>query len=234
MQQFAGGQCSRHGDTAVDADHAAVAWTRDRVGDVRECDMPAASPIPRNPVGLDTVWHLSRQMESHPSDLRHPDPTEAPIQPLNVTRFHSDLPKSFMYTGFTPRRAPVSALEKGLHRLCEIPQRLLLHRLTSGTKPPVLSTGLRQLRTLLHIAGSLAPRLPMPLLLHRQIPHIPRVPAVRQQRLLLLSSRQQSKPRHIRTVTTGTDISRNSATVRVEIGILLELKSIASSRRRPR
>jgi hypothetical protein len=53
-----------------------------------------------------------------------------------------------------------------------------LHRLTSGTKPRILGAGLRQLRTLLHISGSLAARLPVLLLLHRQIPHIPRIAAM--------------------------------------------------------
>jgi hypothetical protein len=48
----------------------------------------------------------------------------------------------------------------------------------------------------------------MLLLLDRQIPHIPRLPTVGQHCLLLLRSRQQSKPRHIRTVTTDTDIAR--------------------------
>jgi hypothetical protein len=85
-----------------------------------------------------------------------------------------------------------------------------------------------QLRRLLQIPGRLAARLPVLLLLHRQIPHIPRVSAVRQQCLLLLNGRQQSKPRHIRTLATDTDISRPRATVPVVIGFL-ELKSRASS-----
>ena len=79
-----------------------VAWTGDRVGDVGERDMPAASPITGDPVGLDTLWHRPRQAKPHPPDLGHPDPTEAAVQPLDVTRFHSDLPKPFVHTGFTP------------------------------------------------------------------------------------------------------------------------------------
>ena len=121
-------------------------------------------------------------------------------------RFHRDLPKPFVHTGFTPLRATVRAVEEVPHGLREIPQRLLLHRLTSGAKPPVLGADLGQLRGLLQIAGSVAPWLPVLLLLHRQIPHIPRVPAVPEQRLLLLRSRHQTEPRHIRTVTTDTDI----------------------------
>ena len=84
--------------------------------------------------------------------------------------------------------------------------RLPLHRLTPSTKPPVLGARFSQLRTLLQIAGSFAPPLPVLLLLHCQIPHIPRIPAVRQQTLFLLRSRQQPEPGHIRTVTAPTDI----------------------------
>ena len=128
---------------------------RDRVGDVRERDMPAARPITGNPVGLDAFWHRPRQPEPHPPDLGYPDPTEAAVQPLDVTRFHSDLPKALVHTGFTPCRAAVRAGEEVPHGLREIPQRLLLHCLTSGPKPRVLGAGLRQLRGLLQIAGSL-------------------------------------------------------------------------------
>jgi len=119
------------------------------------------------------------------------------------------------------------------HGLREIPQRLLLHRLTSSPKPPVLGASLRQLRGLLQIPGSLATRLPMLLLLHRQIPHIPRVPTMRQQCLLLLRSRQQPKPRHIRTVTTDTDIPSPSTPAPLGISFL-GLKSRISSRKKPR
>jgi hypothetical protein len=73
-------------------------------------------------------------------------------------------------------------------------------------KPRVLSTGLGQLRALLYKARGFAARLPVPLLLDRQIPHVPRVPSVPQQRLLLLIGRQQPKPRHSFTVSTTTDI----------------------------
>ena len=146
-------------------------------------------------------------------------------------RFHRNLPKPLMHTGFTPPRAAVSAAEEVPHRLCEIPQRLLLHRLTPGPKPHVLGAGLGQLRGLLDVAGSPAARLPMLLLLHRQIPHIPRIPAVRQQGRLLLSGRQQPKPRHVRTVTTATDNPGPSAPASLGIGFLPAPKSEVSSRK---
>jgi len=85
-----------------------------------------------------------------------------------------------------------------------------------------------------NMSGGLAARLPVLLLLHRQIPHIPRIPAVRQQPLLLLSSRQPSKPRHIRTVATNTDKPRPSTPAPLEIDDLPRLKTGVSSRRRLR
>jgi hypothetical protein len=143
VKQLAGRQCGGYGNTTVDANHAAVTGAGDRVGNMCERDMPAASPITSNPVGLHTHRHRTRQAKPHPPNLRHPDPT-----------------------------------------------------------------------------------------LHRQIPHIPRIPTVRQQCLLLLRSRQQSKPRHSRTVTTTTDIRRRSTPTRVGIGIRPGLKSKASNKRR--
>src|SRR3954451_3768097 len=134
-----------------------------------------------------------------------------PVEPFEVTRFQRDLSEPFMHTGFAPRLTAVRTVKEVPHRLCEIPQRLLLHCLTSRTEPRILRPGLGQLRGLLYVTRSLPTRLPMPLLLDRQIPHIPRISAVRQQGILLLRGRQQPEPRHIRTVTTATDISSVSA-----------------------
>ena len=225
MQHFAGRQRRRHGNPAVDAHHSAVSRTGDRVRDVCERDVPTAGPISGDAVGLDTIWYRPRQSEPHPPDLGHPYPAEVTVQPLDVTRLHPDLPKPLVHAGFAPFRAAVRASEEVLHRLREIPQRLLLHRLTPGTKPCVLGSRLRQLRGLLHKAGSLPARLPVPLLLHRQIPHITRVAAMRQQPLLLLRSRQQSKPRHIRTITTDTDIPDRRTPAHLGTGYLPATKS---------
>ena len=234
VQQFAGRQRGRHRNTAVDTNYAAIARTADPVRDMGERDMPAASPITGNPVGLDSRWHGPRQAESQPPDLRHPHPTEAAVQPLDMMPFHRDLSKAFVHTGFTPPWSAMCVIEVVLHGLCEIPQRLLLHRLASGTKPRVLAAGHRQLRTLLNIARRLPPRLPVQLLLHCQIPHVPRIPAVPQQRLLLLRSRHQSKPRHTRTVATTTDNPGSDTPTLLGIGILPGSKSRIFNRRRLR
>src|SRR4029078_7530545 len=81
------------------------------------------------------------------------------------------------------------ASEEVAHGMGEIPQRLLLHGLRPGRQPFALGPGLGQLSALLDIDGRLMPRMPVLPLLHRQIPHISRIPTVRQQSLLLLMSR---------------------------------------------
>jgi hypothetical protein len=206
LQQLTGRQRRRHDNATVDTDHAAVARTGNGVRDVGERDMPAAGPITGDTVGLDARGNQPRHAETHPAHLRHPNPTEPAVQTLDVMPFHRDLPEPFVHISFAPPWATVRTVEEIPHGLGEIPQRLLLHRLTPGTKPPVLGTGLGQLRCLLNVAGSPAPRPPMLLLLHRQIPHVPRIPTMRQQCLLLLRDGQQPKSRHMRTVTVNTDI----------------------------
>jgi hypothetical protein len=210
MQKLTGGQCRRHRHTGVNTDHAAVAGTGDRVRDVRERDMPAAGTIAGDPVGLHTSRYWPRQPESHPPDLGHPYPADTAVEPLDVMRFHRNLPDSFVHTAFTPCWAAMGTGEEVAHCLGEISQRLLLHCLTASAKPRVFRAGLSQLSGLLDVAGSPASGLPVQLLLHREIPHKPRIPAARQQRLLLLRDGQQPEPSHSRTVTRNTDIPRRA------------------------
>ncbi len=206
VQEFAGGQCGRDDDAAVNADHTAVFRAGDRVGDMGERDMPAARTITGDPVRLDTAWHWTRKTEPNPTNLRYPDSAKIPAQFLDMARPNCNLPKSFVHTGLTPRRTPVRTAEEILHRLCKIPQRLLLHRLTSSSKPFKLSSRLCQLRRLHVIAGRLSAPLPMLLLLDRQVPHIPCIPAVSQQNPLLFRGGHQPEPRHDCTIAVATDI----------------------------
>ena len=205
LQQFAGRQRSRYRNTAVNANHAAVARAGDRIGDTGERDMPAAGPIPSDPVGLHTLWHRPRQPKSHPSDLGHPHSSNTAVQPLDVTRLHPDLSKSFVHTGFTPCRTTMRPGEKVPHSLREVPQRLLLHGLTPGTKPPELGARLRQLSALLVVARRATPRPPVLLLLHGQVPHIPSVAAILGQRRALLDRWKQPVSRHSGNLTATTD-----------------------------
>ncbi len=233
VQQFASRKRGRYSNSAVNADHTPIARPDNRGGNVREGDMPAARAIAGHPVGLHTHRHRARQAKTHPTRPWAPTPDQGggSVAPRDAD-FDRDLPKPFMHTGLAPPRATMRTGEKVPHSLCEIPQRLLLHRLTSTTKPRVLGTRFRQLRALLQIAGSLAARLPMLLLLDCQVPHIARIPAVPQQCFLLLRRRHQAKSRHIRTVTADTDIPGHSAAGPFAIGFRPELMSMASSQSR--
>ena len=167
--------------------------------------MPAADPIAGDPVRLDTTRYRTRQSEAHHAHLGHPYTTEPTIQTFDMMRFHPDLPESFVYTGFTPRRAAVRSGEKVSHRLGEVPQGLLLHGLGASRQPVVLSTDLGQLSALLVVSGRAATRLPVLLLLDGQIPHIPGMATMLLQHHRLLSGGKQSVSRHTGNVAATTD-----------------------------
>ena len=205
VQQFTRRQCCGYRNPTIDTDHAALTRTRDRIGDVGECNMPAAGAITRNPIGLHTLSDWPRQPEPHPADLRHPYPTEPAVQTLDMMRFQPDLPESLMRTGFAPRGAAVGSAEKVAHRLGEVTQRLLLHRLVPRRKPVVLGARGGQLSTLLVIAGAMAPRLPMLLLLDGQVPYVPRMATMLAQHHRLLTGWKQLISRHIRNIVARTD-----------------------------
>lgn len=216
VQHFASGQCSRDDHPSVNTNHTPIPWPAYGIRNVHKRHMPAASSIPGNPVGLDPVRNRTRQTKPHPSSFRHPDVAVTSIQPLDVSRLYRDLPKSFMYASFAPRWSAVGAAKEVCSRLREVAQCLLLHGLTSGTKPGILSAGVRQLRALLHVSGSLTSWLPVQVLLNRQIPDVSGVPTVRQQHVLLFRSRQQSEPRHSRTVNVTTDTFCRTASRRLQ------------------
>lgn len=205
VQQFAGGQCRRHGNTAVDPHYAALTRTTDGIRDVGERDMPASGSIAGDSVGLHILRDGPREAESHPANLGHPHLTEPAVQTRDVMRFDRDLAKSLMHTGLAPRRAAMRSAEKVAHRLREIPQRLLLHSLRPGRQPPMLRAGRGQLSALLVVARRVATRLPVLLLLDGQIPHIPSVAAMLGQHPHLLSGRKQPISRHTGKITANTD-----------------------------
>ena len=207
VQQFAGRQRRRHGNTAVDAHYTAVAGPADRIGDVGERDMPAAGPITDDTVGLHTLGHWSRQPKPKPTHLGHPYPTEAAVKPHDVTGHQRNLPKPLVHTGLTPRRAAMCAGRKNSGMACAKSRSACCCTVWLPARSQcTLGADLGQLSRLRDVARSLAARLPMLLLLHRQIPHKPRVAAMRQQHLFLLTVGQQPKSRHSRTLSTTTDI----------------------------
>jgi hypothetical protein len=102
--------------------------------------------------------------------------------------------------------------------LCEIPERLLLHRLRPGRQPTVFGADLSQLRRLLVVTRGATARLPKLLLLDGHVPHEPHMPAMLQQHHLLSGRRQQPEPRHTRNLATATDTDGNRAPTYVGIG----------------
>jgi hypothetical protein len=205
IQQFAGRQGGRNGNSTVDTHHAALTRTGDRIRDVSKRDVPAAGPIRSDTVGPHIVWNRTRQAEPDPADLGHPHPTEPAVQTLDVMRFDRDLTESLMYTGFAPRRTAMRSAEEVAHRLGEIPQRLLLHRLRTGRKPVMFGTRRGQLCALLAITRRAATRLTVLLLLDRQVPHVPGVTAMLSQHHRLFSGRKQPISRHTCNLTRTTD-----------------------------
>jgi hypothetical protein len=197
----------RHRDRhpAIHTHNAAITGPRDRFTDGGKRDVPAPRSIQRDAVRLHRGGDGAGPPKPHPPDLRYPHLPMAAAEPLEVARFESDLPESFMPAGLTPRRAPVGAVEKVAHRLREIPQALLLHRLRPGRQPVLFGAGRRQLGTLLVITRRPAARLPVPLLLDRQIPHKPGMATVFGQHCRLLRAGKQPKPAHSNNLGKTTD-----------------------------
>jgi len=206
VQQVPSGQCHRHRHTAIDTDHATVPWTRDRVGNVRESDIPATSTITSDTVGLDVLRYGPRPAEPDPADLRYPNPAKVLVELSDMARFHPDLAKAFMDAGLAPRWTAMSAGEVVLHGLREISQRLLLHCLRPGRQPVVFAAGFGQLRRLLVVCGGGTARPPILLLFHGKIPDKSCMPAMFQQFDPLSGCWQQSKPRHTRNLAAVADI----------------------------
>jgi hypothetical protein len=113
----------------------------------------------------------------------------------------------------------MGAGEEVPHGLSEVAQRLLLHGLRPGRQPVVFGAGLGQLRRLLAVPRGATARLPQLLLLHGQVPHEPRMPAMLQQHRLLSRRRQQPESRHSRNVSAPTDKDGNCPPAHVRIGV---------------
>ena len=204
-QQLPARQRNRYRHAAINTNDAAIIGSRDRFRDGGKSDVPPPRPIQRDSVRLHRGGDVAGPAEPHPTDLGYPYLPVAAAEPLDVARFESDLPESFMLAGLTPRRATVGAVEKVAHRLGEVPQRLLLDGLRPGRQPVVFGAGRSQLGTLLVVAGRLAARLPVLLLLHGKIPHKPGMATVFGQCCRLLRAGKQPKPAHINNLGRTTD-----------------------------
>jgi hypothetical protein len=206
VQQLPGRQCSRNRHTTIDTDHTAITRAGYRFGNMRERNMPAASPIASDAIRLHPGRHRSCASKSHPPNLGHPHAAVASIEVFDMRWFHPDLPKAFMHTDLAPRWEAMASCEKVAHGLIEVPQSLLLYGLRPGRQPIVSGTNLRQLGRLFAVSRRAATRLPKSLLLNGQIPHKAGMPTMFQKRDLLSGCRQQAEPDHSRNVTVDTDI----------------------------
>lgn len=206
------GQGQRDRDATIDTDHAAVAGTLQRCGNRRERDMPTPRGIQPHSIGL-PVRQGSTAAEPYPADLRHPDPRPASVDLLYPQSLRADNPETFVPSLFAPGRPPMATGSPVGHRQREIPQRLLLHRLRARAQPLVRCPSLSQLLTLQHIVRQKLAMMPVPELLHREIPHEPGVRAVLREQHFLLSCRIQAKPHH-RRLTVRPDNSGFLPTVK--------------------
>jgi hypothetical protein len=214
-QHFPGGQRRRHRHATINTNHGAIVGSRDRFRDGSKSDMPTPRAIQIDAVRLHRFGDVASPPEPHPPHLRDPYLPIAVADPLDVARFESDLPKSFLSSSLTPRRAAVGAVGEVAHRLREVPQRLLLHGLRSGRQPIEIGTNSSQLGTLLVVTGRLTPWLPVMLLLHGEIPHKPRMATMLSQCCRLLKAGKQPKPRHIDNIGACTDNTSKGGTGRL-------------------
>ena len=212
-QQLSAGERHRYRHATINPHDAAITGSRDRCRKGSKSDVPPPRSIQTDAVRLHRAGYGAGPPEPHPPHLGYPYLPVAAAQPVDVARFESDLPESFMRAGLTPRRATVGAVEKVAHRLREVAQRspasgrypLLLHGLRPGCQPVVFGAGRSQLGALLVVTRRLAAWLPVLLLLGGQIPHKPGMTTVFGQRCRLLRAGEQPKPAHSNNLGATTD-----------------------------
>jgi hypothetical protein len=176
--------CHRH--ASVHTDDLACAGRGDRLGDDRERDVPAASPIPRHPIGL-PVGQCAGPTEAHPSHLRDQDRGPAVAVLADTQRMSTNHAEPLAATFLPPCWATVGSREEVAPRLIQVAQRLVLDRRYPLSQPGGRIPRLGELSTLLVVIGSGAlPAAPHEPLLKAQIPHVPGLPALLNEQFLLM------------------------------------------------
>jgi hypothetical protein len=209
-QQLAGRQSRGHCHAPVDPHRLAITRPGDRLGDRGEGDMPAASAITGHPVRPHALRHLAGPAEPHPPGFGDPNLTGFPAESAHVPLAPAPHdPEPLIPVGLAPRRPPgrVARVEEGHHRPGEVTQGLLLHRLRARGQPRVLRPHGCELPALLQVARRSRPgRVPVRVLFHGQVPHVPGVAAVVPQDGLLGGRGEQPVTGHANILSTGTDI----------------------------
>ncbi len=181
LEQFPGGKRSRHSHAAVNADDLIVAGGRDRLRYGSKRDMPAAQAVMVDPV-RPRVRQYTAYPEAHPADLRNQHPRPLTAHLLNPAGLRADDPEPFVPSDPAPRRTSVATRKVVSACLIEVPQRLLLDSLRTVAQPGAFGSRLGQLPRLLNETrrGAFISRPHRPLL-DGQVPHVPGMPALRQQ-----------------------------------------------------
>lgn len=113
-------------------------------------------------------------------------------------------PEALVFTLLPPAGASMRPCKEPAHRLIEIAERLLLHRLGTLGQPWVIRPRGGELPGLLHVARrGLSSRTPPCVLFDREVPHVTGVRAVPQQGFLLLRSRVETISGHSNILTRG-------------------------------
>ena len=207
VQQLTGGQGRADGYPSVYADGLASSRPRCGFRDGGESNMPAPSPVPLHPIRLHILRYLPGPAEPHPPGLGHPDLPGVTVQPPDVLRPNVDDSEPLVSVGLPPRWAAMSPGQEVHHRLSVVTDRLLLHDYASRCQPRVRCPCRRELAAAFcRPRHAPAPRPPVRLLLNAQVPHVPSVCTVPQERRFLGCRWHQSVPRHTNTVATGYDI----------------------------
>ena len=205
-QQFPCRESGRYGHTTVDADGFFGSGRADGFWHGSEADMPSPRTVAGDAVGLHVLCDGSGPAKPNPANLGDPDLTDLARYPANIPLTAApDDPKSFVTSSSAPGWTLMGAIEEVVDGLGEVSKRLLLDCLRPGTQPRELCSCVGQLPGLRTVAGrARAAWAPVPVLLHRQIPHESGMRAVLQQRRLLGGCRNKPKP-HARTLTNTTD-----------------------------
>ena len=207
VQQPSSGQSCADSHTPVNADNLSRSRHLDGLWDDGERHMPAPSPVSGHSVRFHVLRYLSGPAEPHPPSLGYPDLPCVAVQPPYVFRLDVDYAEPLIPIGLSPRRAAMASGEEVRHRLVMVADRLLLHDHAARGQPWVLRPCLRQLaaafRESRHAPAS---RSPVRLLLNAQVPHVPSVRAVSQERCFLGRRQHQPVPGHADNVAVGYDI----------------------------
>src|ERR1035437_798348 len=156
------------------------------------CQRPARSRVMR--YDFQSARARLRLNETQPI-FAHQHTGACPVVLPDPQRLGSDDPQTLMLAGFTPRRAPMGSCEERPPPLVKVGQRLLLDGLRPAGKPRRRPPGGRQLCGL----GPQARRGPFPGpphqgLLQAEVPHVPGVAALLQQKHFLCGARVQAEP----------------------------------------